>query len=366
MSINQNNYSKHLFFMNLALMQANKNLGNTKTNPSVGCVIVKNGCVINGGCTGINGRPHAESFALSKSESFNKKSDLYVTLEPCSHYGKTPPCVKKIIKNRINKVYFSLEDPDLRSYGKSTKILKKNKISVEKGILNSKLKKFYKSYLNYKKKSLPFVSAKIAVSKDFYTINKRNKWITNSYSRARVHLMRAKHDCILTSINTIISDNSLLTCRIPGLEKKSPTRVILDRNLRIPVKSKIIKTSKKIKTLIVYSSGNRKKIHMLKKSKVVLIKMKNNVNKNFDLKEVLLKLRLLGFSRIFLESGLKLMTSFLNEKLVNDFYLFISRENLKTKGKSSFKSNKRYFTNKKNTIIKANLFGDKLIYYKFK
>ena len=94
--------------------------------------------------------------------------------------------------------------------------------------------------------------------------------------------------------------------------------------------------------------------------------MKNNVNKNFDLKEVLLKLRLLGFSRIFLESGLKLMTSFLNEKLVNDFYLFISRENLKTKGKSSFKSNKRYFTNKKNTIIKANLFGDKLIYYKFK
>ena len=352
--------------MNLALMQANKNLGNTKTNPSVGCVIVKNNCVINGACTGISGRPHAESIALSKFKSINKKSDLYVTLEPCSHYGKTPPCVKKIIKSKINRVFFSINDPDLRSYDKSCKLLKKNKIIVKKGILTKKVKNFYKSYFNYKKKALPFVTAKIAVSKDFYTINKKNRWITNDYSRARVHLMRSKHDCVLTGINTIISDNPLLTCRILGLENKSPTRVILDRNLKIPIKSNIIKTSKKIKTLIIYNNGNKKKILMLKKLRIKLIKMKLTINKDFNLKEVLLKLRILGFSRIFLESGIKLMTNFFKEKLINDFQLFISNKNLKKQGKNNFKQNMKYFVNKKNTITKVNLFGDKLISYKLK
>ncbi len=352
--------------MNLALMQATKNLGNTKTNPSVGCVIVKNGCVINGACTGINGRPHAESIALSKFKSINKKSDLYVTLEPCSHYGKTPPCVKKIIKNKIKRVYFSIKDPDIRSYDRSSKILKKNKIIVKKGILITELKSFYKSYFNYKKKSFPFVTAKMAVSKDCYTINSRNKWITNSYSRARAHLIRSKHDCILTSINTIISDNPLLTCRISGLENKSPTRIILDKNLRIPIKSKIIKTSTKVKTIIIHNSENTKKMKLLKKSGTKLIKMGLNINKYFDLKEVLFKLKGFGYSRIFLESGIKLMTNFLKEKLVNDFQLFISSKNLKNQGKNNFKQNLRYFNNKKNTIIKVNLFGDKLISYKLK
>ena len=219
MSIKQNNYSKHFSFMRLALMQAQKNLGKTKDNPSVGCVIVKNGSIISVASTGIGGRPHAEHNAITFSKDNVKNSYLYVTLEPCSHYGKTPPCVKKIIRSKIKKVFFSIQDPDSRSHNKSSKKLKKNKILVHKGILRSEIKRFYKSYFKYKKSSLPYVTAKMAISKDFYTKVNNNNWITNKFSRGRVHLMRSAHDCILTSAKTVIEDNPRLDCRILGLEK---------------------------------------------------------------------------------------------------------------------------------------------------
>ena len=161
--------------MKLALMQAQRNLGNTKENPAVGCVIVKNNCIISAGFTGINGRPHAEQNAITYSKKDINNSDLYVTLEPCSHYGKTPPCVKTIIRNKIKRVFFSLKDPDLRSYNKSTKQLKKNKIVVQNGILGSVIKNFYKSYFKYKENIPPFVTAKMAISKDFYTNSKKKK-----------------------------------------------------------------------------------------------------------------------------------------------------------------------------------------------
>ena len=233
MSTKQNKYSKHSFFMMLALMQARKNLGNTQENPAVGCVIVKNNCIISVGCTGVNGTPHAEVNALTCSKSNIKNSDLYVTLEPCSHYGKTPPCVKSIIKRKIKRVFFSVKDPDPRSYNKSIKQFKMNKVKVKNGILDFYIKNFYRSYFKSKKNTLPFVTAKIAMSKDFYTNNKKKEWITNKFSRGRVHLMRNNHDCTLTSANTVIKDNPKLTCRIKGLEENSPSRVILDKKLKI-------------------------------------------------------------------------------------------------------------------------------------
>ena len=161
--------------MNLALKQAQINLGNTKKNPSVGCVIVKNDCIISAGCTGINGRPHAEQNAMVYSKNYIQNSNLYVTLEPCSHYGVTPPCVKTIIKNKIKRVFFSLKDPDPRSHNKSTKQFKKNKVSVQNGILSTDIKNFYKSYFKYKENFLLYVTAKMAISRDFYTINKKKK-----------------------------------------------------------------------------------------------------------------------------------------------------------------------------------------------
>ena len=139
--------------MRLALAQAQKNLGNTKENPSVGCVITKNNSVISAGYTSISGRPHAEQNAINLSRTNLKDSELYVTLEPCSHHGKTSPCTNLIIKNKIKKIFFSIKDPDLRSHNKSTKLLKSRKISVNRGIYENKLNLFYRSYI---KSHIPF------------------------------------------------------------------------------------------------------------------------------------------------------------------------------------------------------------------
>ena len=346
-------------------MQAQRNLGNKKENPAVGCVIAKNNCIVAAGYTGTNGRPHAEHNAITYSKNNIKNSDLYVTLEPCSHYGKTPPCIKKIIKRKIKRVFFSLKDPDPRSYNKSTKQLKKNKINVQNGILGSDIKNFYKSYFKYKRNILPFVTAKIAISKDYFTKSKKKKWITNKFSRGRAHLIRSNHDCILTSSKTIIKDNSELTCRIRGLENHSPSRIILDKKLKIPITSNIVRTANKYHTIIFFNKIIKKKIKILKNLKIKLVKTSLGQDGNFDLKNILMKVKILGFSRIFLESGLNLTTNFLNKGLVDDFQLFISSKNLGKNGNNSFKKNmKLFFKNRKFTNEKVNLFGDKLISYR--
>jgi len=352
--------------MNLALKQAHRSLGNTKTNPSVGCVVVKDSCVISSGFTKFGGRPHAEFVALSLKNRKMYNSDLYVTLEPCSHFGKTPPCTSKIIKKKVKNVIFSIKDPDPRSFNKSSKLLTKNGIPSKNGILKSELNFFYRSYLKFKTSKTPFVTAKLAVSKDYFTIDKKNKWITNKFSRGRVHLMRANHDCILTSSSTVLDDNPNLTCRIYGLNHMSPTRIIIDKNLKIKTNSNIAKSSKNYKTFIFYNKENKSKILNLRKLKIKLIKFPLNKYADFDLKNLLLKIKNLGYSRIFLESGLKLTSSFLKENLVDDLHLFISNNNLGRNGKNNIK---RYMNLNsfpvKSINKKVNLFGDKLVTYRF-
>ena len=245
--------------MSLALLQADIMLGNTKHNPSVGCVITKNNNLISAGTTSYNGRPHAEVNAIDFSKYDLKKSTIYTTLEPCSHYGKTPPCVKKIMSKNIKRVFFSINDPDKRSYKKSKFYLTKKKIIVKKGLLHNEISSFYKSYFNSKKKDIPYVTSKIAISRDFFTINKNNKrWITNEYSRGRVHLLRSSHDCIVTSSTTVIDDNPKFTCRIPGLEKLTPSRVILDKNLETPLNCNLVLLGKKYRTIIFHCKQNKK------------------------------------------------------------------------------------------------------------
>jgi diaminohydroxyphosphoribosylaminopyrimidine deaminase / 5-amino-6-(5-phosphoribosylamino)uracil reductase len=368
MFINQDKKNQHSYFMKLALNQAGNTLGNTNQNPAVGCVIVKNNSLISAGFTSINGRPHAEQNAVDFSKANLKNSNLYVTLEPCSHYGQTPPCVNTIIKKKIKNIFFSINDPDIRSYNKSTKILKKKGINVKKGINEREINFFYSSYIQSKKKLLPFVTYKLAISKDFYTAkSSKNKLITNNYSRSRVHLMRSLHDCLITSSRTIIEDNPRLTCRINGLENRSPARIILDRKLEIPLNSKVIKESKTFETIIFYNKENKKKINLLKQLKIKTYKISLNKYKKINLKETLLKAKKLGFTRIFLECGITLGKSFFNEKLINNFNLFISKNNVSQIGRMNVKSFlRKVLKYKKKNIINVNLFGDKLILYKFK
>ena len=160
---------KHNYYLDLAYQIAEKNLGKTGLNPSVGAIVVKDNSVISSGITSYRGRPHAEFNALSKIKNCAGAS-LYTSLEPCVHYGKTPPCTKIISKKKIKKVYFGSYDPDIRSYGKAKSILNKKAISVKK-IESKNYKNFYRSYFINKKLNIPFVSAKIALSNDFFSIN---------------------------------------------------------------------------------------------------------------------------------------------------------------------------------------------------
>ena len=367
MYIKRNKFSKNSFFMDLALKQAHKTLGNTKENPAVGCVITRDSCVISSGYTSISGRPHAEQNAINFSKININNSDLYVTLEPCSHHGKTPSCVKSIIRNKIKKVFFSINDPDQRSFNKSLSQFRKRGISVNKGIDSHKISSFYRSYLKSKESILPFVTCKLAISKDFFTINKNNKWITNKFSRGRVHLIRSNHDCIMTSSKTIINDNPRLTCRIDGLKNRSPSRIILDNKLKISLSSRIIKEATYYRTIIFYNKFNKKKIKQLKNLNIKLFKLPVDVANNLDLREVLIKAKELGFYRILLESGMKLTSNFLYKNLVDDFNLFISNKNLGNNGESNIKKHlKILLKNKKSINEKVNLLGDKLITYKIK
>ena len=353
--------------MKLALLQAGKVLGKTKKNPAVGCVIVKNNCLVSAGHTGINGIPHAEYNAIKFGKTKTEKSDLYVTLEPCSNYGKTPPCTKLIIKNKLRKVFFSINDPDSRSFNKSHLTFKKNGVKLSKAILNNEIKSFYRSYIKSKTKDLPFVTSKFAISKDFFSINKKEKWITNKFSRGRVHLLRSMHDCLLTTSSTVNNDNPDLTCRISGLEKYSPARIILDKNLKANKNSKIFKQAKKYKTIIFHNKNDNKKIKFLERFGVKFIKIPIDINKNLNLRYCLEKIKKLGYSRVFLEAGIRLTTIFLKDNLVDDFFLFISKNKIKSDGDGSFeKIIKNLLKKKKNTIEKVFLFGDKLISFKIK
>ena len=359
---NNSNYI-HSKYLDLAFEQAKINLGSTKKNPSVGCVIVKDGAVISSGHTALNGRPHAEFNALNKRKKF-KNANLYVTLEPCSHYGFTPPCTNMIIKKKIKKVFYCISDYDSRSKEKSRKILSKKKILVFSSLLKKKASNFYQSYYLQHSSNLPLVDAKIAISKDYFTKNIKKKRITNFYSQKRSHFLRSMYDCIVSTSKSINDDNSILDCRIEGLENKSPDLIILDRNLKLKKNLKLLKLNKNRKILLFTTTKKNKKIKFLKKKGIKIINIQSlKVKKDFNDFFLILKKR--GYSRIFIEAGLTLLNFLIKNNFLNNIYIFKSNFPLKKAG-LNFSSNniikKIYLKNK----INVNLFGDKLFIEKLK
>ena len=323
---------KDKLFMRLALNLASDRIGLTGENPSVGCVIVKNNQVISTGQTGINGRPHAEHNAIKACKENLNGSKIYVSLEPCTHFGKTPPCSSLIINSKIKEVIFSIEDVDIRTKSKSFKIFQTKKIKVKYGLLKNDAKKIYKSYIYNKKKKLPFVTGKIAVSKDNYIYSKKRKKITNEYSNGITHLLRFRNDSILISSKTLNTDNPKLNCRILGLSDYSPKRIILDKNLSIKKKSYVFQSATKKNTIIFYNKASQNKINQLIKKGIKLIKLTTDKNNFFDLKLVLKKIYFHGCRNLLVEGGKTLTSSFLEHRLFDQFYLFKSPDKL---GKSA-------------------------------
>jgi len=353
--------TNHNNFLNLSFNLARINLGKTKANPSVGCVVVKKDSVISSGYTSIKGRPHAEFNALNKKINFIG-SDFYVTMEPCTHYGLTPPCTDLIIKKGIKRVFYSFYDVDKRTANKAKYELEKKRIKVLKR-KNKIFYDFYNSYFKNKEKQ-PFVDAKIAVSQDYLTIKKKNKWITNYLSRSRAHLIRSEYDAIMSTSKTINSDNALLNCRLKGFDNTKPDLLIIDLHLSLKKKLNLLKGKSKRKIFIITSVLKSKKINFFKKKGIKIIFIKFLDNKS-DFIKLFKTLKNYGFNRILVESGLTFLNRLLKDKLISNLYLFKSSEKLGKRGKNNASSiNLKTF--KLDNKIKVNLDNDNLYKIRFR
>jgi diaminohydroxyphosphoribosylaminopyrimidine deaminase / 5-amino-6-(5-phosphoribosylamino)uracil reductase len=367
MSTKKDNFSKKdKTYMELALSLASARHGHTGVNPSVGCVVVKNDEIISIGQTSYNGRPHAEYNAIKNSIVNLEGSKMYVTLEPCNHYGKTPPCTNLIIKNKIKEVFYSVEDVDKKVKGKSFKILKSNNIIVKKGLLRKNVSNFYSTYFFNRKNKLPFVSGKIATSKNNLIYTSKIKKITDKHADKFTHFLRYKNDSIMISYKTLNKDNPKLNCRLQGLKKFSPRRIILDNNLDTKTNSYIFNTTDKNNTIIFYNKADKQKIILFKKKGIQLIKSNLTKIKYFDLKLILKKLYKIGIRNILVEGGDELSGSFLKNKLFNQFYLFKSSKILSKSGSYKDFNHLKYLIHNYRIQSKINnkLTKDKITLYK--
>jgi diaminohydroxyphosphoribosylaminopyrimidine deaminase / 5-amino-6-(5-phosphoribosylamino)uracil reductase len=320
-------FKDHLY-MELALDLAKSRKGHTGSNPSVGCVIVKNDNIISIGSTSLNGRPHAEYNAINNCSENLEGSKMYVTLEPCCHYGVTSPCTSAIIKSKISEVIYSVKDVDKRVYGKAERILRLKDIKINSGLLKNDILQFYSSYFYNKKNKLPFITGKIAISKNNLIYSKGYKKITNKLSDKLTHYLRYSNDSIMISYKTLNKDNPRLNCRLKNMVNFSPTRIVLDNKLSLNTKSYLFKSAVKVNTIVFYNEANKSKVDELKKSKITLIKSKITKDKKFEIKTIMKKLYSLGSRNILVEGGNDLTNYLLEKKIYNQFYLFKSSKKL--------------------------------------
>lgn len=314
----------HEKYMQLALELAEKARGKTSPNPLVGAVIVKDGQIIGQGYHQKAGGPHAEVFALNEAKEEAKGATMYVTLEPCSHYGRTPPCSLAIAKAGIEKVFVAMTDPNPLVSGQGIQYLKDQGIEVQTGILASKARQQNEIFLKYIQTRRPFVHLKWAMTLDGKIASETgdSRWISNEHSRAWVHKLRSELDAILIGINTVRQDDPLLTSRIPG--GRNPIRIILDTHGNIPLDSRILNSTNQARTIIAVGQGvsqtKLKEINSLG-GKTLQVATKND---NLDLSDLLNQLGKLEITSVLVEGGTKTITSFLKEDLADKVSVFIS------------------------------------------
>ena len=306
--------------MAAALSLAARNLGQTWPNPAVGCVIVDTaGHVVGRGFTQRGGRPHAETEALKMAGERAKGATAYVTLEPCSHHGKTPPCADALVSAGIKRCVSAIEDPDPRVSGTGHDALRKAGVAVEVGLLADAAGRLNAGFFKRNLESLPLVSLKLATSLDGHVATRsgESKWITGEAARMFGHRLRATHDAIGVGSGTVLADDPELTCRIPGLLDRSPVRVIFDRRGRTPAHAKLLSTSQP--TWIVTTPGMIKK--QIQKPHEV-IEIHENGGPQAWLRQSCEALAQLGLTRLLIEGGPTLATAFLAAELVDTLYWF--------------------------------------------
>jgi len=312
-------------YMQRALELAKKGKKDVELNPMVGAVIVKNNKVIAEGYHEKFGEAHAERNALSRTNESLENATMYVTLEPCSHYGKTPPCADLIIDNKLKRVVVASLDPNPLVAGKGIKRLKEAGVDVTVGILDEKNQELNKVFFKYIKHKIPFITLKTAMSLDgkIATVTGESKWISNEQSRQITHRLRSEHKAIMVGINTVLKDNPLLNCRLHEAVKQ-PIRVVIDTSLKIPLSSQIIQTAKTYETIIITSKkADVEKIHALKEHHVEVFEVPLK-DQQVDLYQAMKLLGERGINSLLLEGGSALNFSALKQGLVDEAIIFIA------------------------------------------
>lgn len=316
-----------LKYLRRAIEIAENARGKCSPNPFVGCVIVKDNKIVGEGFTQPWGKDHAEVQALKQAGDNAKGADLFVTLEPCSHYGKTPPCALAIIKAGVKRVFIGIKDPNPQVAGKGIAMLKEAGIEVKCNLMTSEISHQLEYFLTYIQKDRPFVFIKSAVSLDGKIADDmgNSKWITNAKSREIVHKLRAEADAIISGVATVNKDDAMLNVRLAGYENRNPLRIVLDYDLEINLENKLVKSSPEIKTIIYtsYDNLNVSKANALREYKID-IRSSESRGKNFILKNILAELKAEYISVVMVEAGPRLVSSFIKEELVDKLYYFIA------------------------------------------
>ncbi|MEK4149172.1 bifunctional diaminohydroxyphosphoribosylaminopyrimidine deaminase/5-amino-6-(5-phosphoribosylamino)uracil reductase RibD [Robertmurraya sp. FSL W8-0741] len=309
-------------YMNIALSLARATLGQTSPNPSVGAVLVKDGRLVGTGVHLKAGTPHAEVHAIHSAGNDAKGAVMYVTLEPCSHYGKTAPCADLIIQTGIKKVFIATLDPNPLVSGKGIEKLIQAGIEVEVGLCEEKALQLNEKFFHFIQTNTPFVTIKAGISFDGKTATKTgdSKWITSPESRQDVHQLRHEHDGILVGINTILQDNPLLTTRRPQ-GGKNPIRIVLDSELKIPMSAQVIQ-DRSARTFIF--TGKQINIERKKELEDQGITIFTQNNAQVSIKEVLTTLGELNIMSVLVEGGSEVHASFLSENAFQQVVAYIA------------------------------------------
>lgn len=304
-------------FMRIALHHAKRGEGTTSPNPAVGCILVKDNKIIATGYTGKGGRPHAEAIAIQKAGNNTKGATAYVTLEPCAHHGKTPPCAKSLIEAGITRCVIGVSDPFEKVCGQGIKQLEAAGIAVCTGVCEDEAYYLHRGFFSVQLRKRPWITVKIASTMDgkIATQSGESQWITGQSSRDYGHLLRARSDAILVGYHTALQDNPSLTCRLPGLESKSPLRLTIDYNHSLPKTLKLFQDQAHYPTWLI--TKEEEKGHPAKKQLVI-----SEDNPQLFYPAILEALAENGVTSLFVEGGSSLVTHLLKYQLVDELLWF--------------------------------------------
>lgn len=326
--------------MRRAIELAKKGGGFVHPNPLVGCVVVNDGAIIAEGYHEKYGEYHAERNALTRCNTETKGASLYVTLEPCCHYGKTPPCTEIIIEKGIKKVFVGILDPNPLVAGKGVKMLQEAGIEVEVGLCENEIREMNKVFLKYITTKKPYVIMKTAMTLDgkIAAHTGDSKWVTNEESRKMVHELRSELAGVIVGIGTVLADDPMLTCRLEG-NHHQPVRIVVDSNLRIPVDSQLVKTAREYRTIVattvISTEAERNgeisfncrifldSLRLLEMTGVEVLECQSK-NNHVDINDLITKLGSMGIDSLLLEGGGTLNAAFLEAGCVDEVWTFIA------------------------------------------